>query len=77
MSYIILVECKNCGWEGCQEIPDGILISERECPICKCKELIRYSFEPKECPICKQEALAALAAQKALAAQAAFPTTIS
>lgn len=44
MSYTIRVKCDNCGYEGLVEFKDGEKATNRECPICRCKELDRTTF---------------------------------
>lgn len=41
-TYKIRVYCKNCKWEGTQDIDKGFrvgILFRRECPICGCAEL--------------------------------------
>ena len=41
-SYRVNVFCQNCEWHGTQDIPKGSsveVLSERECPICGCREI--------------------------------------
>jgi len=41
-TYKVNVYCRNCGWEGTQDIPKGShveTLSLSECPICGCREL--------------------------------------
>lgn len=39
--YQVDVYCRNCGWEGNVVINDGVLIRDRECPICGCYMLVK------------------------------------
>ena len=41
-SYRVNVFCQNCEWHGTQDIQKGSsveVLSERECPICGCREI--------------------------------------
>jgi len=50
-TYRVEVYCKNCDWEGIQEIPKSTTVetlSIRDCPTCGCQEMVSRGIPKKD-----------------------------
>lgn len=52
LTYQVVVQCQNCGYEGKVEITRGCAIGQRACPSCGCATLERvdgvWAYEDKK-----------------------------